>query len=158
MQILPDQGSQATCRLSTVRFQTLAEPSIKRFQTVIQNVVMRRAGASIDGQAYKKIQSEIGRIVRGIRKNPSGDGELADALDDLSGVLDSAARRHSNPQAVALMDAADKGYAKFVQIENASARGGAAKEAGTFSPNDFAAAVKGNGSGFGPKPTIRARV
>jgi hypothetical protein len=123
----------------------LAEPSIRRFENIVRNTVLRRAGDVIDGASYKKIQSELGKTIRGIRKSPSGDGELADALEELSGIIDSAARRHSDPQAVALLDAADKGYAKFVQIEQASGRGGVGKEAGTFSPNDFAGAVKGNG-------------
>jgi hypothetical protein len=145
MRVAPDQELASDVSALQGQVSMLAEPSIRRFQTIVQNVVMRRAGATIDGPAYKKIQSELGKVVRGIRKNPSGDGELADALDGLSEALDSAARRHSAPEAVALMDAADKGYAKFVQIENASAKGGAGKEAGTFSPNDFASAVKGNG-------------
>jgi hypothetical protein len=123
----------------------LAEPSIRRFETIIRNTVLRRVGSEIDGEAYKKIQSELGKTIRGIRKSPSGDGELADALDELKGIIDNAARRHSDPEAVALLDAADRGYAKFVQIEQASGRGGVGKDAGTFSPNDFASAVKGNG-------------
>jgi hypothetical protein len=145
MRVLPDDEMAKDIGELGGQVGTLAEPSIKRFQSIVENVVLRRAGAEIDGPAYKKIQSEIGRIVRGIRKSPSGDGELAEALEGLSGVLDRAARRHSDPASVAAMDAADRGYAKFVRIELASKRGGLAKDAGTFSPNDLAAAVKGEG-------------
>lgn len=125
----------------------LAEPSAKRFYGILENVVMRRInGGTIEKGAYKKVQSELGKTIRGIRKSQSGDGELADALEGLQGALDDAARRHSDPAAVELLDKADRGYAKFVLIENASARGGVGKDAGTFSPNDFASAVKGGGT------------
>lgn len=121
----------------------LAEPSAKRFNTLLQNLVIRRAsGPELSGKDFKQVQVDLGKTIRGIRKSQSGDGELADALEDLQHILDGAARRHSDPAAVELLDQADRGYAKFVRIEDASKRGGAGKDAGSFSPTDFAAAVK----------------
>lgn len=124
----------------------LAEPSMKRFFTILQNVVMRRTkGAEIAGDAYKQIQSDLGKQIRGIRKSQSGDGELADVLEELQGALDGAARRHSDPEAVALLDNADRGYAKFVRIQEAAkARGG---DAGTFTPTQFDRAIQKNARG-----------
>jgi hypothetical protein len=124
----------------------LAEPSIRRFESIVRNVLIRRVqGDMLDGAALKKIQSEIGDTVRGIRKNQSGDGELADKLEQLSGILDSAARRHSDPAAVKLLDETDAGYAKFVRIRDAAkARGGGA---GEFSPTQFDRSVQKNTSG-----------
>jgi hypothetical protein len=115
----------------------LSEPSAKRFANIVSDIVIRRASKSpvMDGATYKKVHSDLGRIIRGIRKNPSGDGELADLLSDMQSALDGAARRNSSPKAVKALDAADRGYAKFVRIEKASAaRGG---EPGTFTPTQF---------------------
>lgn len=126
---------------------TLAEPSANRFYTILQNVVLRRVkgGAELSGEAYKDVQKDIGRIVRGIRKSKSGDDELADSLEDLQHILDGAARRHSPPEAVKALDDADRGYAKFVRIMDAAkAMGG---DAGTFTPTQFNRSVQKNARG-----------
>ena len=47
-----------------------------------------------------------------------------------------------------MLDQADNGYAKFVRIQQASKLGGASKEAGTFTPTDYASAVKNMGTGL----------
>jgi hypothetical protein len=138
--VAPDQQFATDIAQLRQGVDNLAEPSIKRFEQIVQNVVLRRSGPTIDGASFKKIQSEIGRISRGIRKSPSGDGELADALDQLQSAFDRAARRSSDPKAVAALDAADAGYAKFVRIRDAAkARGG---EAGEFSPTQFDRSVQ----------------
>lgn len=145
LRVVGDQEMASQVQELGSQIGMLAEPSANRFYTILKNVVMRRigdGGQELSGAAYKDTQKDIGRIVRGIRKNQSGDGELADALTDLQHILDDAARRHSDPEAVKLLDAADRGYAKLVRIEDASARGGVSKDAGTFSPNDLASAVK----------------
>jgi hypothetical protein len=123
---------------------TLSEASARRFDTIIADKVIRPASNTpvLDGAAYKKMQSELGKIVRGIRKSQSGDGELADVLEELQSALDSAARRHSSKKAVKALDAADRGYAKFVRIEQAAAaRGG---ESGTFTPTQFDRSIQAN--------------
>jgi hypothetical protein len=147
MQVGADAGLQADMQAVASDVANLGPNSSGRFYTILNNEVLPKVrGGIVQGDDYKLMQSRLGKIIRGIRKSANGDGELADTLESLRGALDSAARRHSSPQAVQALDAADRGYAKFVQIENASARGGVAKDAGTFSPNDFAAAVKGGGS------------
>lgn len=126
--------------------KNLAEPSAKRFNAILENVVMRRAQNDVlEGAAYKKVQIDLGKTIRGIRKSPSGDGELADALEQLQSILDDAARRHSDPEAIKALDAADRGYAKLIRIRDAAkARGG---DDGTFSPVQFDRAVQKNARG-----------
>lgn len=129
------------------RVALLAEPSMKRFHRVLEDVVMRQArrGPEMGGEIYKKVQSELGRLVRGIRGSKAGDDELAEALEDLSSALDNGARRHSDPAAVARLDEADRGYAKLVRIRDAAkARGG---DSGTFSPTQFDRAIQNNARG-----------
>lgn len=132
----------------------LAKPSQSRFKSITENVVMRRLeGGNLAGDGYKRAYSDLGKQIRGIRNNPSGDGELADALQALQGALDSAARRHSDPDAVALLDAADAGYAKLVRIEEAAQRAGG--NAGTFSPTGFERSVQKTSGGTRSKAFLR---
>lgn len=135
---------------------TLAEPSAKRFNAIFKNVVERRAkngGGEIAGKEYKSMVSDLGKQIRAIRSNPSGDMELASALQDLQGTLENAARRHSDPDAVALLDKADAGYAKLVRIEDAASRAGG--DAGTFTPNQFDKAVQKQEGGVRSKAYLR---
>lgn len=101
----------------------------------------------MNGDNYKAAVSDISRKASTLGKNPATAAQ-AQYLNDFATILDNAARRNSSPDASALLDAADTGYANFARIRNASARGGAAKDAGTFSPTDFAAAVKQEGGGI----------
>lgn len=134
--------------------RTLAEPSQRRFEAITRNVVMRRLqGGNLEGDAYKKAYSDLGKQIRSIRNSPSGDGELADALQGLQDTLDGAARRHSDPEAVELLDAADAGYAKFVRIEEAAQRRGG--DAGTFTPTQFDSSVQKTSGGTRSKAYLR---
>jgi hypothetical protein len=130
------------------QISTLAKPSAQRFYTILENLVMRRIskdGGELSGEAYKNVQKDLGKTIRGIRKNKSGDDELADALEDLQHILDGGARRHSTPEAVKALDDADRGYAKFVRIMDASKRAGG--DPGTFTPTQFDRSVQANSRG-----------
>jgi hypothetical protein len=92
---------------------------------------LRASGGVLNGDQYKIVQERIGKKIAALRKNPNGDGELADILGDFQTAIDNAARRQSPKAASDLLDKADRGYAKMVIIENAArARGG---EPGEFS-------------------------
>jgi hypothetical protein len=130
------------------RIATLAAPSADRFNTILQNVVLRRIskdGGMLSGASYKDVQKEVGRVIRGIRKAKNGDDELADALEELQGIIDNGARRHSDPEAVKALDDADRGYAKFVRIMDAAKSAGG--DPGTFSPTQFDRSVQRNARG-----------
>ena len=125
----------------------LEEGSAKRFEAIVRNVVDRRMPNSrMDGAALKKVQSDLGKRAAAIRNSPKGDGELADKIEELSAILDDAARRSSTPEAVAALDAADRGYAQLVRIETASGMG-AVEEAGRFTPKEYAKAVRKEAGG-----------
>lgn len=125
----------------------LRPDSLARFNRIWQDEVARRVrGGIISGDAYKDAVSAIGRHIRGIRSNPSGDHELADALDLMHNTLSRGARRTSDPSAVRAMNAADAAYARRVQIENAARRRGG--EAGDFTPTQYDAAVQQGSSGI----------
>lgn len=124
----------------------LTDESARRFARIVDDAVERRSvNGALSGDAYKSAVSDIGKKVRALRDSPSGDRELADALDEYTGLLDQAARRASPPEAVAALDAADRGYAKAVRIEEAAkARGGGS---GRFSPTQFDRSVQKTSGG-----------
>ena len=151
-----DDGLVADMDALDKQIATLAEPSGKRFNAIFKNIVERRAkngGGEIAGKEYKSMVSDLGKQIRAIRGNPNGDMELASALQDLQGTLENAARRHSDPDAVALLDKADAGYAKLVRIEDAASKVGG--DAGTFTPAQFDRAVQKQEGGIRSKSYLR---
>jgi len=132
----------------------LTDDSAKRFDKIVEDSVSRReVNNTLSGDSYKTAVSELAAKSRSIRKNPQGDHELADALDDYASILDGAARRNSPADAVADLDKADRGYAKAVRIEDAARmRGG---DSGRFSPTQLDASVQRNASGVRSKEYLR---
>src|SRR6185503_16853035 len=62
------------------------------------------------------------------------------AIGEMQGAIDAAARRASPPEAVAKLDAADAGYAKWVRIEGAAGRRGGGT--GVFTPIQLDAEIQ----------------
>lgn len=132
----------------------LTESSQKQFKTILDNTLTRRAkSGGMSGTDYKAAMSDLGKKIDSIRRNKNGDDELADALLDLQSTIDNAARRHSPPEFVELMDKADAGYAKLVRIEEASKRAGS--DAGEFTPTQFQRAVQKGDSSVRSKAYLR---
>lgn len=125
----------------------LSKDSANRFRQIVTAQVDRRLkDGRLEGDALKQVQSALGKRIAAIRNSQSGDQELAGALESLSTIIDDAARRNSPAEAVAALDAADRGYAQLVRIETASGMG-AIDEAGRFTPKQYAAAVKKDAGG-----------
>lgn len=126
---------------------TLRPDSKNVFNKIWTDSVARRfAGGHLSGDAYKDAMSEMSKKVAAIRKNPTGDHELADALEQAMGAVRGSAVRNSPPEAVAALDAVDRGYAKLVRVEDASQRAGG--DAATFTPKQYEAAVKKTSGGI----------
>lgn len=116
------------------------------------NNLLTARGGTLAGQDYKSLVSRIEAKVRSLRKNPQGDTELADTLEGLSMALDKGARRHSTPEAVQAIDAADRGYVKAVLIEEASRRAGS--DMGEFTGKQLEGAIR-NSSGRRSRQALR---
>lgn len=99
-------------------------------------------GGVLSGSDYKNTVSRIEKKVRALRQNPKGDTELADALEGLVIALDKGARRHSAPEAVAAIDAADRGYVMAALIEEAGRKSGS--DVGEFTGKQLERAVVSN--------------
>lgn len=106
--------------------------SIKQVEKAVANTVgSRMRGGQLTGDTYKKAVSDLGKIINGTSKT-----EVKTALSDFRSILDAAARRNSNPDAVAAMDAADLGYSQFKPLKDAGRMAGA--EPGRFTPANLA--------------------
>jgi hypothetical protein len=149
MQFAPDPtfGTDATAFTAKLNDGTLNGEQIAQVQKRIETAVDSRLAKQpvLGGEAYKNAASELARTRDAWAKS---DPLKADALGDYITIFDNAARRGSDPHAAAMLDQADSGYAKFVRIQRASERGGVGKDAGTFSPVDYAGAVKQMGGGM----------
>jgi hypothetical protein len=78
---------------------------------------------TMPGQSYASAASDLARVAR----NWSGSSATAPQaayLRDYLSIMDGAASRASPPEASALLDAANRGYAKSVIIENAAKAAG----------------------------------
>jgi hypothetical protein len=133
---------------------TLRPESQQMFDKVWSGSVERRAAqGSLSGNSYKQAVSELGKKAAALRGNPTGDSELADAFDAASNALKSSAMRNSHPDAVAAMNAADRGYAKLVRLEEASRKPGG--EPAEFSPSQYNTAVKSASGGTRNRSYLR---
>lgn len=114
--------------------QNLTEPMRNKFNTELQNVVMRQVSqqGSILGSSFKAMDSELGNLASKYSKSAvASESELGDAFKQLQSLLREQLVR-SNPGVAKELKAADAGWANLVRIEGAA---GAAKNTeGIFSP------------------------
>lgn len=157
MQFVPDQPylTDHQAFTQTLNSGVLSAPQAAQVQQVISNAVgsrLPRQGGGLNGDSYKAASRDISSAIDTWSRNPD-TASMADALRDYRTVFDNAARRNSSPDAVNLLDSADRGYAKYVRIEDASRRVGG--DAGTFSPKAFDRSVQNNSSGVRSREYLR---
>ncbi|MES3054894.1 hypothetical protein O6V14_04560 [Sphingomonas faeni] len=155
MQFVPDQQfrSDLSAFSADVQNGVLDQTEIRQVAQIVNNAVgsrLQNAGGVLDGAAYKTASSDIAKAASQLaRTNPN----LADRVAEFGNIVDAAARRNSNPDAVNLLDAADRGYAQAVRIEHAAAaRSG---EVGRFSPTQFDRAVQKDSGGVRSRSYLR---
>jgi hypothetical protein len=112
----------------------------------------RRAAGALNGEAYQRAGSELADTARDWARDGT-TAPMANALNDYLTIFDNAARRNSNPQAVQMLDQADRGYAKLVRIQDAARRVGG--DAGTFTPRGFDRSVQNSSGGVRSGPYLR---
>jgi hypothetical protein len=157
MQFVPDQGYVTDHAAFNQRLNNgvLNQNQVDQVQRVINNSVGSRlpnGGGTMGGQAYQTAGTEIGDAIDAWSRDGT-TRPMAEALRDYQTIFDNAARRNSNPQAVQLLDAADRGYAKLVRIQDAAQRVGG--DSGTFSPRAFDRSVQRTAGGVRSGPFLR---
>lgn len=151
MHFVPDQGyiHDLNAFSQSLDNGLLNAEQAGQVKTLLNNTVgsrLQASGGALPGDAYKATAAELGAAQAKWARNPN-TAHMADALGDYQTIFDNAARRSSDPAAVALLDAADSGYSKLVRIQRASELGGVKKDAGTFTPTTLAQADKSMSGG-----------
>lgn len=125
----------------------LTPDSQGRFATIAEDSFLRRLNNNpareVSGDDFQAAMSELGRTIRNIRSNPSGDTELASVLESLETSIANGARRHSPRPVVRELNAIDRGYAMLARIEGASQAVG--RGPGRYTPNSLLQAERRQG-------------
>lgn len=155
MHMVADEGLSTDLGNLAAPIAELGPQARNKLKAIMANVVTPKvADGEMTGANFKKVVSDLGKRIERFRKSDASDDQaMADILDGVQSAIEGAARRHSDPEAVKLLDAADAGYAKFVRIEDAARRRGG--EAGTFSPAQFDASVQNTSGGVRSKAYLR---
>lgn len=153
MQFVPDkqffkeQEDFAKDLLSGILTDDQSDQVEKILRTVVES---RLRDGRLTGEAYNLASSDIGKAAKRLSAtNPL----VSEALTSFQAILDNGARRSSLPKAVAKLDAADRGYAKVVRIEEAASRVGG--DTGRFTPNQFERAVQKTSGGVRSREYLR---
>jgi hypothetical protein len=135
MQFVPDQGYQqefGQWQQNWINGGLLDSEGINQVTNAISTRVgSRMRNGVLTGDTYKKAISDLNSTINNV-----GKPEVKKALAEYRSVLDSAARRNSDPAAVELMDKADFGYSQFKPLKDAARRAGS--EPGYFTPQGLA--------------------
>ena len=118
---------------------------VTQFETVLRNRVfspgrMQQADARLNGEQFKLIESDLGRIASEYRGSPDPDQRIFGShIDEVKLALRSALERN-NPEAAEQLKAINSGYAMFVRAQGAATR--RATSGAAFTPNDLLQAIQ----------------
>lgn len=122
-------------RLASEEF---SEDAAARLDKLLRDQIQRRVQGPVGGDEYKSLYSLLGKRRAAFAKQ--GNAEMADGVGELQQIIDRNARRHSPPEAVDLMDRADRGYAILTRAEEAARNLG--NMPGEFTPQQVLDAVR----------------
>jgi hypothetical protein len=120
----------------------LTPPMKAKFNKLLNdNVLGRMSGNnSMLGDAYKKVDSELGNVARNWQKSSmASESEYGDAVAQLKNLLNTQMKR-SNPSLSGKLDAIDDGWANLVRLEGAAKSGMNAE--GLFTPAQLNMAIR----------------
>ena len=114
----------------------------KKFDKVLNDTVISRMSPnrSMLGDVWKSVESDVGKMASKYSKSSTAsEQELGDALTQLQELLKQQMLR-SNPQVANAVNAADKGWAQLVRVEQAAKA--AKNNEGLFTPAQLNAAIQ----------------
>ena len=135
-----DELAGVTLRLA----EEAPEPIVQQFGNILQNRAFRNmefADSPLNGQQFKRADSEIGALAREQRiSNDPANRALARALDDTREVLRSLVARQ-NPDKAPQINAANQAFANLVRIQEAAGSTASQAAEGVFSPTQLGVAA-----------------
>lgn len=121
----------------------LPEKEFIQFEKVLQQKIGPKLGenGAMDGESFKVLESELSRLARQYKKDPSADAnQLGDALDEVLTSMRGNLERN-NPMFKDQLSAVNLGWAKFKRVQRASTMQNR-ENPGVFSPPQLDNAVK----------------
>lgn len=125
--------------------QSLPQAQQQQFMNVIKNQIVGKLSpqGTMDGPTLKGVQSELGRISRGLGGDPSFDNQqLGQAIGEVRNLVESSLTRNNAPGAVQDLANANAAYANFVRLRAAAASQGAMNNEGIFTAGQLNNAVR----------------
>jgi len=122
--------------------KALPKDQARRFEAVLRDQVIGKLGprGTMDGQTLKGVESELGRLARGLRGDASFDNrQLGDAIMDLQTSIRANLAR-TNPAYANELTAVNRAFANYARIRDAASRQGS--KDGVFTPAQLSAAVR----------------
>lgn len=105
----------------------------KQVEDVIANSLGSRLkvqGGTLSGDVYKKTISDIRSIAKA-----QNNSTVRDAIRSFADIVESGARRNSDPAAVDLLSKTDRGYAQYAPLKEAGRMAG--NDTGRFTPKNL---------------------
>lgn len=126
----------------------MPEPLVRQLGAILQNRVFRnvdQADATINGQQFKRIESELGALARDYRtaSDPAARS-LGTAIEDVQGAMRNLIARQ-NPSEAQRIRQINEGYANLTRVERAAGSSASLANEGVFTPNQLGQAVTGMG-------------
>jgi len=137
---IDQQGAQELGKLKTMA-QSLPDKEKKVFDQM-WSLLSGEVGpnGSLVAESFKRIDSKLGMEAGRFGKSSDAyQQQLGDALSEMQRIINQNALR-ANPQAAALKEAADAGYANLVRVEGASKI--AKNSGGVFTPGQLNTAIQ----------------
>jgi len=128
---------RAAGEMEPERVRQLAEVLNRR---VFRNV--DQADATITGEQFKRIESELGALARQRLNAPDPSiSAFGEAVSDIQSALRNMVARQ-NPEQAPRIQKINEGYANLVRIERAASKSAADARAGEFLPGELSTAIR----------------
>lgn len=123
----------------------MPQAELEQLGRTLQNRVFRnvdQADATISGEQFKRIESELGSLSRQYRAaNDPAKVAFANAVDDVRSALRDNIARH-NPKEADRLRKINEGYSNLVRVERAAGTGAAQGRDGVFLPGELSTATR----------------
>jgi hypothetical protein len=126
--------------------QNLPPAQQSQFMNVVKNQIVGKLSpqGEMDGATLKGVQSELGRISRGLTGDPSFDNQqLGQAIGEVKNLVEQSLPRNNASDAVQDLAKANAAYANFVRLRAAAGSQGAMNNEGVFTAAQLNNAVRG---------------
>lgn len=138
--LTPDEQFTEALRSARSIVSNLPEDKVGQFSRILKSEVTDKLDGPLSPQAFKRIQSELGRLSRGYRGSPDLDQrELGRAVSEVRKALTELAARRNPAQSQALRQV-DEAYSGLLRVEDAAARNPTTE--GVFTPGQLGMSTK----------------